>query len=285
MILHINLNFVDDGRGIDMSGKYDSRFKNEGKEITVLIKDTHNGASVFEKKWLIPAVHFAALYDEETGELKKGEGRIEWLIKRDPDRIGFGYDFEQYGIYKLLVRQSVFVDTTYMLVRILESDVQNEKLLAYRNKLAKPLVIKTTYGTLTLDRSMSWFSSDNIKIGEHTVFAALETDEEDGNTANGALRAFSEIADNFETFDRKNKEYAAAQLLDLANEWLAEKEDADTEQITQEMFIASMEISELTVSPDGSVTLYYNDGDMFWGHSIEISVDADGTVSDANIAG
>lgn len=71
----------------------------------------------------------------------------------------------------------------------------------------------------------------------------------------------------------------------MANEWLAEKEDADTEQITQEMFIASMEISELTVSPDGSVTLYYNDGDMFWGHSIEISVDADGTVSDANIAG
>ncbi|WP_363251990.1 DUF2262 domain-containing protein [Ruminococcus sp.] len=33
------------------------------------------------------------------------------------------------------------------------------------------------------------------------------------------------------------------------------------------------------------MTLYYNDGDMFWGHSIEISVDADGTVSDANIAG
>jgi hypothetical protein len=268
-----------------MPGKYDNRFKSEEKEITVLMKDRCSGASVFEKKWLIPAAYFAALYDEETGELKKGEGRIEWLIKRDPGRKGFGYDFEQYGIYKLLVRQSVYVESTYMLVRILESDVQNEKLLAYRNKLAKPVVIKTTYGTFTLDRSMSWFSSDNIVIGEHTVFAALETDAENGNTAKGALQAFSEIAGNFETFDRKNKEYAAEQLLDLANEWLADKEDADTEQITKEMFISSMEISELTVSPDGSVTLYYKDGDMFWGHSIEISVDADGTVSDANIAG
>lgn len=51
------------------------------------------------------------------------------------------------------------------------------------------------------------------------------------------------------------------------------------------MFIDSIEISEMTVSPDGSITLYYDDGDMFWGHAIEISVEPDGTVSDANIAG
>ena len=38
-----NCNFVDDGRGIDMSGKYDSRFKSEEKEITVLIKDSIGG--------------------------------------------------------------------------------------------------------------------------------------------------------------------------------------------------------------------------------------------------
>ena len=41
----------------------------------------------------------------------------------------------------------------------------------------------------------------------------------------------------------------------------------------------------MTVSPHGYITLYYNDGDMFWGHAIEITVEEDGTVSDANIAG
>ena len=51
------------------------------------------------------------------------------------------------------------------------------------------------------------------------------------------------------------------------------------------MFINAMEISEITVSSDGSISLLYHDGDMFWGHVIEISVEADGIISDANIAG
>ena len=38
--------------------------------------------------------------------------------------------------------------------------------------------------------------------------------------------------------------------------------------------------SEMTVSLDGSMKMYYYDGDMFWGHSIEISVEENGTISD-----
>ena len=269
----------------NMPKEYENRFKSEEKEIIVLMKDGINGASVFEKKWLIPAIYYMALFDESTGELKKEEGRIEWIIKRDPERKGFGYSFEQYGIYKLLVRESAILNNRYMLVRILESDLQNEKLLAYKARLSKPSVIKTPYGILTLDRSLSWFSSDNIKIGEYTVSVALETDEGNDNTANCALQTFLGVAGRFDAFDRKNKEYAAEKLLSLANDWLSEKEDADAGKLTKEMFIDSVEITELMVSPDGSMTLYYNDGDIFWGHSIEIRVEADGTISNANIAG
>ena len=71
-----------------MVEKYENRFEKEEKEITVLMKNSCNGASVFEKKWLIPSIDYAAIYFEEVGELKKENGRIEWLIKRDPDRKG-----------------------------------------------------------------------------------------------------------------------------------------------------------------------------------------------------
>ena len=50
-------------------------------------------------------------------------------------------------------------------------------------------------------------------------------------------------------------------------------------------YVESISINEMTVSPKGFVTLYYDDGDLFWGHSIEIDVEADGTVSNADIAG
>lgn len=46
-----------------------------------------------------------------------------------------------------------------------------------------------------------------------------------------------------------------------------------------------MEISSITVSPDGSLSLFYNDDDMFWGHIIEIVVESNGEIISANIAG
>ena len=53
----------------------------------------------------------------------------------------------------------------------------------------------------------------------------------------------------------------------------------------EEKFIEAIEISEMTVSPDGSMSLFYSDGDMFWGHVINITIEDDGTYSDADIAG
>ena len=41
----------------------------------------------------------------------------------------------------------------------------------------------------------------------------------------------------------------------------------------------------MTVSPDGSMSLFYSDGDMFWGQVINITIEEDGTYSEADIAG
>ena len=41
-------------------------------------------------------------------------------------------------------------------------------------------------------------------------------------------------------------------------------------QVTKKIFAKRMEISEITVSPDGSLSLFYNDDDMFLGYKVEI---------------
>ena len=266
-----------------MKEKYESRFANEEIEITVLIAESCNGASVYEKKWLIPSIDYLAMLDNSTGKMIKEKGRLEWFIKREPDRKGWGYDFEPYGIYRFLVRKSVFVNTTYRIVKILEENVQNEDLIEYRKHFLKSVEINTPYGRFVLDRSMSWFEGA-VELGGSDATVFLETDEENGETADGALQVFLKNKEDFETFDRKNKEYAAENLLVLANEW-QESEEGEHEPITKEKFMELMDVSEMTVSPHGYITLYYNDGDMFWGHAIEITVEEDGTVSDANIAG
>lgn len=45
-----------------------------------------------------------------------------------------------------------------------------------------------------------------------------------------------------------------------------DKNEENPEEITKEIFMTRMEMSEIAVNSDGSITLYYNDGDMFWGH-------------------
>ena len=271
---------------------FESGFVTEETEITVLLKDSSNGAAVLGD-WLRPSVNFLASIDNDTGEMIKEEGRLEWMIKKDPDRKGWGYDFEQYGIYKLLVRkciprklesfESATLNNCYMIVKVLEENVQNDKLLEYKEYLSKPVEIDTPYGKFVLDRSMSWFEGE-IELNGLDFTAFLETDEDNGETAELALRVFLKTAENFEDFDRKNKEFAADNLLDLAHEW-QESDEGENEPLTREQFIEAIGVSEWTVTPYGNMTLYYYDGDIFWGHAIEINIDEDGTIEDADIAG
>ena len=271
---------------------FESGFVTEETEITVLLKDSSNGAAVLGD-WLRPSVNFLASIDNDTGEMIKEEGRLEWLIKKDPDRKGWGYDFEQYGIYKLLVRkciprklesfESATLNNCYMIVKVLEENVQNDKLLEYKEYLSKPVEIDTPYGKFVLDRSMSWFEGE-IELNGLDFTAFLETDEDNGETAELALKVFLKTAENFEDFDRKNKEFAADNLLDLAHEW-QESDEGENEPLTREQFIEAIGVSEWTVTPYGNMTLYYYDGDIFWGHAIEINIDEDGTIEDADIAG
>jgi len=271
---------------------FESSFVTEETEITVLLKDSSNGAAVLGD-WLRPSVNFLASIDNDTGEMIKEEGRLEWMIKKDPDRKGWGYDFEQYGIYKLLVRkciprklesfESATLNNCYMIVKVLEENVQNDKLLEYKEYLSKPVEIDTPYGKFVLDRSMSWFEGE-IELNGLDFTAFLETDEDNGETAELALKVFLKTAENFEDFDRKNKEFAADNLLDLAHEW-QESDEGENEPLTREQFIEAIGVSEWTVTPYGNMTLYYYDGDIFWGHAIEINIDEDGTIEDADIAG
>ena len=271
---------------------FESGFVTEETEITVLLKDSSNGAAVLGD-WLRPSVNFLASIDNDTGEMIKEEGRLEWMIKKDPDRKGWGYDFEQYGIYRLLVRkciprklesfESATLNNCYMIVKVLEENVQNDKLLEYKEYLSKPVEIDTPYGKFVLDRSMSWFEGE-IELNGLEFTAFLETDEDNGETAELALKVFLKTAENFEDFDRKNKEFAADNLLDLAHEW-QESDEGENEPLTREQFIEAIGVSEWTVTPYGNMTLYYYDGDIFWGHAIEINIDEDGNLEDADIAG
>ena len=75
-------------------------------------------------------------------------------------------------------------------------------------------------------------------------------------------------------WDEKVRAFAAQELLDQANDWdqdSAGNEDREPEEITREQFMERMELDAVQISADGSFEFWFNDGDLFWGHSIHVT--------------
>ena len=268
---------------------FEKEFETEEYEMLILVQSSCKGAANI-KDMLKPFVDFLASIDLRTGHFSHEKGRLEWLIKNDNDRKVWGYEFEQFGIYRVTVRkcipqgQTQYMNNRYMLINVLEENAPNEKLEALKEYYAKPISIENELGSFALDREFSWFEGIvNWNGVEAHVY--LETDEEDGDTAKQAMKVLKRVVDNIVGNDIKYREFTAEELTELANEWMDTSDEIDTEEITKEIFMKRMEISEIMVSSNGSLSLFYNDDDMFWGHVIEIEVDPSGEIISAHIAG
>ena len=273
--------------------EFEKQFENEEYEMLMLVQAECNGAECIDKNTFRPSINFLASVDLRTGELCEEKGRIEWLFKREKNEKGWGYEFEQFGIYKIVVKkcicqaanpnQILVMSNRYMLIDVLEENVINEQLKTLKEYYSKPVSIENELGLFRLDREFSWFEGLIDWNGiEATVY--LETDEEDGNTAENAIKSLENVVGDLVDNDLRYRKFAAQKLLSIANEWLSEEEE-DAEEITEEEFVNRMKISEIIVSPDGSLSMMYNDGDLFFGHIIEILVETDGEILSANIAG
>ena len=268
---------------------FEKGFETEEYEMLILVQSSCKGAANIEDM-LKPSVDFFASIDLRTGQFFHEKGRLEWLIKNDNKRIGWGYEFEQLGIYRVTVRkcipqdQTPYMNNRYMLINVLEENASNKKLEALKAYYAKPITIENELGSFALDREFSWFEgSINWNGVDANVY--LETDEEDGDTAKQAMKVLKRVVDNIVENDIKYREFAAEELTELANGWMDASDEIDSEEITKEIFMKRMEMSEIMVNSDGSLSLLYNDDDMFWGHVIEIKVDSSGEIINAHIAG
>ena len=92
------------------------------------------------------------------------------------------------------------------------------------------------------------------------------------------------IARDFLVWLRQNEQaasqFAAGKLLDTHNDGWNEGKP-----ISAQAFIQRMTLESVSIDPQGKVELYYNDGDLFWGHSIVVSMAENREFKDAYTAG
>ncbi|MCM1258238.1 MAG: DUF2262 domain-containing protein [Roseburia sp.] len=276
--------------------RFESRFDEEIIDLLVLVK-TRNGAHI-EKNMIQPSVDFFASFNLTTGEFSPKKGILEWIIKERPDRFDWGFDFKPFEIYHIKARKKTresidlpkslaYMNNCYMVVDIVEESVSHPKLDKIREKATKPVVIEDEQvGTFVLNRQDSLFYGAMEWMGrECTVL--LDPDNEKENTAKKAFLHYKELHKDMETRYRQYCNYAAEELTDLANEWLEDCEDdgKTATPVTKEEFADRIRLKELSIAPEGDITLYFDDDDIFGGHSVIVEADINGEIFSADIIG
>jgi hypothetical protein len=134
-------------------------------------------------------------------------------------------------------------------------------------------------GLLSYEAAYSWYVV-KIDIAKLAVEIRLAVDEDEA--IDYSLERCRNLVANITAYAEKAKQYAAERLLELKNEtWLDDNETP----LTSEQFKDRIILESIVISPEGKLDFYHNDGDIFWGHCVLVSIDKDDQCIEANIAG
>ncbi|MGE8205419.1 DUF2262 domain-containing protein [Heyndrickxia sp. NPDC080065] len=212
--------------------------------------------------------------------IKNEELRLEWLVS-DEELEKSRDILKSHSVVRLLVRRA---ENSMMLVNVLETNYKDDALEMILQEFMKPVFYTDeVLSQFELVKSVKLFEKNVSWAGEEGI---LYFDwNEDENEMKSALETAYALFNEQDEWNMKIRMYAAEELVELANEWLQDNDEAVIAEITKEMFIDLMELSSISVYPEGGFEIFFSDGDMFWGHSIIVNGNINGELTSAEIAG
>ena len=272
--------------------KFENEFEKEMIDLLVLTKTSTGGGAVVGD-FIRPVVYFIASVNLQTGEFSHESGVLTWMAKRKEEN--WGYNFQSFEIYHIRVRksmpmplkagQSTAWNHRYLVIQVVDKQTTHPQLEALQARLKQPVVIEDAIGKFVLDRKFSCFEGDVNWLGT-SCNVVLNTDVEDGETAEKALDVLHMLYADLKNWGHHFRAYASKKMQEYANDLLLQcsEEGEAADPITVEDFARRITINMIAIQADGSMTVYYNDDDMFWGHSVVVYADPNGEMKDADIA-
>lgn len=166
------------------------------------------------------------------------------------------------------------------LVEVLGRETADVELMRRAVELQQPVTVEDAFfGTVTFDRALNGWEKQ-VEWNGTTVHLYLSPGE-DGDLQ-ALLRLAEALWEDAAGWERRLREFAVEELIELKNDtWLDENE----EEVTPEQFYARMTLESIALEPGGGFEFTYADGDLFWGHVIQVSGTLTEGPTDAGIAG
>lgn len=271
------------------------RYDSEEKEVIVLIQRTL-GAGYDNGFWDMTVIALGMVFCS-TGEIDLREGRLEWPVTEEERNTEKGWTrFERGQICRIKVRklldeympqhtpQEKF--NSWAVIEVLEQAVTCPDLEMVWMKYNKPVIVEDKIlGTLVLNRELGMFETTLLWKGNEIPFM-LEVNPESKSSWSRARTAARKWIAEQDVWDKTIRKFASQELTSLANEWLADDEEKkDALPITEDTFARRITLSEISITPSGNFSAFYDDDDMFWGHVVEINGSLKKGITSANLAG
>lgn len=198
-------------------------------------------------------------------------------VRREIEEDELTHWIQQFGIEQVvrfrgrLCDDPEFGGANVLLEEFLARDVADEELNAHLRYLQTPIVRHDrVLGELTWNRKYGWFEGKAIWNGRRAK-VRLST------SAPESFYAVKDLAcklwDDEDSLVPRIEQCVLAELLELKNDtWLEDGE----KPLTAKQFLRRMVLESITVQEDGGWYFWYDDGYLFWGHSIRVA----GTLAD-----
>jgi len=179
-----------------------------------------------------------------------------------------------------LIEHSLVGSPQGLLVEIAPDRPLDPELELLARKLREPVIMRDDrLGEFVLDRNIDWFEA-TVQWGSMPVKLALNGSG--GDAVARALATAHALWDDQEAWHQRIVAHAIEWLLPLKNDnWLEDGEEA----LTAADFAGWMRLASITVDQDGIFKFWFDDGDLFLGHSITVGGDLQNGPKQSNVEG
>jgi hypothetical protein len=233
-----------------------------------------------KKPWTL-LVTLASWRDHE-GTLHRSRLNVRSeMSKKELDKLRAA--ISAFQIIRLLVRigeDAAFDSPQAALIDIIDSSASDPELEEIAHALQQPVTLETkVLGKLTLDRSVGWYEG-TVRVGMKKIQISIDPDDIDNPEA--TIESAERLVITIKDWDKKARDLAAKELLSVKNDFWLEEGEAE---VTAEQFKKRMKTKSITVHENGRFDFWYEDGDLFLGHSIEVRGNFDSGFTDAGFHG
>lgn len=273
-------------------------YNDEVHEFIVTVGGASTVGGSLDNKYWTANVPILGYIDLVTKKQSDNKGSLSFVLTNEENesRQYFKY-FEQGAIYKIkgMLPKTLGdsqADNIYRMSRLYvteiiskgEKDAFLQRLIDEFNRVIT--INSEVFGELILNKELGWYEGKGVWIGEE-VEITIAAEDEEKDVSEDLLLAEQFFKEQIE-WNKKIREYAAEELTDLANDWLADSvddEDEEPQEITKEAFAKRITIDSICFDEGGEFTVYFGDDGMFWGHSVVVYGNVESGPNEAQMEG